>query len=118
MTDLSISPEEIARVLQSRLATVDTGLTREQVGRVIASGDGIARVAGLPQVMANELLDFGAGPDGRPLYGLALNLEEHAIGCAVLGDFTQIEEGDDVRPTGRVLAIPVGDAYLGRVVDP
>ncbi len=118
MTDLSISPEEISRVLQSRLAGLDTRLTREQVGRVIDSGDGIARVSGLPQVMANELLRFGSGEDGRPLYGLALNLEEHAIGCAILGEFSNIEEGDEVRPTGQVLSIPVGDAYLGRVVDP
>jgi len=118
MTDLSISPEEISRVLQSRLAGLDTRLTREQVGRVIDSGDGIARVSGLPQVMANELLRFGSGEDGRPLFGLALNLEEHAIGCAILGEFSTIEEGDEVRPTGQVLSIPVGDAYLGRVVDP
>ena len=118
MTDLSISPDEIGRVLRSRLADYDTHLTRQQVGRVVESGDGIARVSGLPEVMANELLQFGSGDDGRPLYGIALNLEEHAIGAAILGDFNNIEEGDEVKPTGRVLNIPVGDAYLGRVVDP
>jgi F-type H+/Na+-transporting ATPase subunit alpha len=118
MTDLSISPEDIASVLRSRVAALDTSLAREQVGRVVESGDGIARVSGLPGAMANELLDFGAGPDGRALYGLALNLDEHTIGAVILGDASGIEEGDEVKPTGEVLAVPVGDAYLGRVVDP
>jgi F-type H+/Na+-transporting ATPase subunit alpha len=118
MTDLSISPEDISSVLQAKIASFSTQLTREQVGRVIESGDGIARVTGLPDVMANELLDFGTGPDGRALYGLALNLDVRTIGAVILGDFSGIEEGDEVKPTGRVLSVSVGDAYLGRVVDP
>ncbi|MPZ87639.1 MAG: F0F1 ATP synthase subunit alpha [Nitriliruptorales bacterium] len=118
MTDLRISPEDISSVLQARIASFSTELTREQVGRVVESHDGIARVAGLPEVMANELLDFGTGPDGRALYGLALNLDERSIGVVILGDFSGIEEGAEVKPTGRVLSVPVGDAYLGRVVDP
>jgi len=118
MTDLSISAEDIAGVLQSRIASYSTRLERQQVGRVLESGDGIARVSGLPETMANELLDFGVGPDGQQLYGIALNLDERSVGAAIFGDFSGIEEGDEVRPTGNVLSVPVGDAYLGRVVDP
>ncbi len=118
MTDLSISADDISRVLSSRLRDYDRRLSREQVGRVTDSGDGIAHVTGLPGVMANELLDFGVDPSGRQLYGLALNLEEQSIGAVLLGDASGIEEGDEVKPTGEVLSVPVGDAYLGRVVDP
>jgi F-type H+-transporting ATPase subunit alpha len=119
VTDLSISPADIARVLQDKLASFDTSLAREQVGRVVESGDGIARVSGLPETMANELLDFGTNPvTGLPLYGLALNLDERTIGAVLMGEAAGIEEGHEVRPTGRVLSVPVGDAYLGRVVDP
>nr|MBA2318225.1 F0F1 ATP synthase subunit alpha [Euzebyales bacterium] len=118
MTDLNISPDDIASVLRSRMASFDTGLSREQVGEVVETGDGIARVSGLPDVMANELLDFGLGHDGRALYGMALNLDEHTIGAVLFGDASAVEEGDEVKPTGNVLSVPVGDAYLGRVVDP
>jgi F-type H+-transporting ATPase subunit alpha len=118
MTELSLSADEISKVLSSRLADYDLKLSREQVGQVVLSGDGIARVIGLPTVMANELLDFGIGPDGQQLYGLALNLEENEIGAVILGDASGVEEGDQVKPTGDVLSVPVGDAYLGRVVDP
>jgi F-type H+-transporting ATPase subunit alpha len=118
MTDLSISAEDISRILSSRLAGFDRRLAREQVGRVIETGDGIARVTGLPAAMANELLDFGTDPNGRQLYGLALNLEEQSIGVVLLGDASSVEEGNEVKPTGDVLSVPVGDAYLGRVVDP
>ncbi|MGH8934057.1 MAG: F0F1 ATP synthase subunit alpha [Egibacteraceae bacterium] len=118
MTDLSISADDISRVLSSRLRDYDRRLSREQVGKVIDSGDGIAHVTGLPGVMANELLDFGVDPSGRQLFGLALNLEEQSIGAVLLGDASGIEEGGEVKPTGEVLAVPVGDAYLGRVVDP
>jgi F-type H+-transporting ATPase subunit alpha len=118
MTDLQISPDDITSVLRSRVGSFDFQPTREQVGRVTESGDGIARVSGLPGTMANELLDFGVGHDGERLYGLALNLDEHSIGAVILGDFSSIEEGDEVRPTGEVLSVPVGDAYLGRVVNP
>src|SRR5688500_9999520 len=118
MTDLSISSEDITSVLRSRMGSYNFETSREQVGRVVESGDGIARVTGLPGVMANELLDFGVGHDGQRLYGLALNLDEHTIGAVIMGDFSAIEEGAEVRPTGEVLSVPVGDAYLGRVVDP
>ena len=118
MTDLSISPEDITNVLQARLGDYAYRPTREQVGRVIETGDGIARVAGLPGVMANELLDFGVDAEGRRLFGMALNLEERSIGAVLFGDAAAVEEGDEVKPTGDVLSVPVGDAYLGRVVDP
>jgi F-type H+-transporting ATPase subunit alpha len=118
VTDLSISPDEISSVLRSKMSSFQTRLTREQVGRVVESGDGIARVSGLPETMANELLDFGVGHDGAKLYGLALNLDERTIGAVILGESSSVEEGDEVKPTGRVLEVPVGDAYLGRVVDP
>ncbi len=118
MTDLSISPKDISQILREKIADYDTGLSREQVGRVTESGDGIARVSGLPNTMANELLDFGTDAEGRRLYGLALNLNEHSIGAVILGEGSGVEEGMEVKPTGEVLSIPVGDAFLGRVVDP
>src|SRR5436309_7439532 len=87
---------------------------REEVGRVTTAGDGIARIEGLPGTMANELLEFGGG-----VVGVAFNLDVREIGCVILSeDFEQIEEGDEVKRTGRVLSVPVGDAFLGRVIDP
>ncbi|HVM15380.1 MAG TPA: F0F1 ATP synthase subunit alpha [Egibacteraceae bacterium] len=118
MTEITLSPEDITSVLRDKIEDYTYRPTREQVGRVIESGDGIARVSGLPGTMANELLDFGLGEDGRRLYGLALNLDERTIGAVLLGDVAGVEEGDEVKPTGKVLSVPVGDAYLGRVVDP
>jgi F-type H+-transporting ATPase subunit alpha len=85
---------------------------REEVGQVIETGDGIARVAGLPRTMANELLEFRGG-----LLGVAFNLEEAEIGCIIFGEAANIEEGDPVKQTGRILSVPVGDGFLGRVVD-
>jgi F-type H+/Na+-transporting ATPase subunit alpha len=118
MTDLNISPDDISSVLRSRISGFSPSLSREQVGRVVESGDGIARVSGLPGVMANELLEFGVDAQGQRLFGLALNLDEHTIGAVIFGDSSTIEEGQEVKPTGEVLSVPVGDAYLGRVVDP
>ena len=117
MTDL-FSADDITSILKSRIDAYTPSVTSEQIGRVTESGDGIARVSGLPGAMANELLDFGTDAEGRQLLGLALNLDEHSIGAVILGDSSGVEEGDPVKPTGRVLSIPVGDAYLGRVVDP
>jgi F-type H+/Na+-transporting ATPase subunit alpha len=118
MTELHITPDDIISVLEEKIGTYTYTPSREQVGRVVESGDGIARVAGLPGVMASELLDFGVGPDGNRLYGLALNLERQSIGAVIFGDPSAVEEGAEVKPTGQVLSVPVGDAYLGRVVDP
>ncbi|MBW3605235.1 MAG: F0F1 ATP synthase subunit alpha [Actinobacteria bacterium] len=118
MTDLSISTDDITKALRSQIRDFETSLQREQVGHVMESGDGIAQVTGLPNVMANELLELGTDHDGQTLYGIALNLEEDTVGVVILGDGSVVEEGQEVKATGDVLSVPVGDAYLGRVVDP
>ncbi len=114
MTELSIRPEEIRDALAKYVADYQPdSATREEVGTVASAGDGIARVSGLPSAMANELLEFEDGTRG-----LALNLDTREIGVVILGDFAGIEEGQTVRRTGEILSVPVGDSYLGRVVDP
>ena len=95
----------------SLASTADT--EREEIGTVIDAGDGIAHVEGLPSVMTQELLEFPGG-----VLGVALNLDEHSIGAVILGDFEKIEQGQQVKRTGEVLSVPVGDAFLGRVVNP
>jgi F-type H+/Na+-transporting ATPase subunit alpha len=110
---LSISPDDIAAALKKHVDSFRPSLTREEVGRVTETGDGIARVEGMPSTMALELLEFPGG-----LLGMALNLDVREIGCVVFGDASGIEEGDEVKHTGRVLSVPVGDGFLGRVVDP
>ncbi len=113
MADLTIRPDEIRDALDRFVSnyTPDTS-TREEVGTVATSGDGIARVEGLPSAMANELLEFSNGT-----LGIALNLDVREIGVVVLGESDGIEEGSVVRRTGEVLSVPVGDGYLGRTVD-
>ncbi len=114
MAELTIRPEEIRDALDAFVQAYEPGAaSREEVGRVSEAMDGIARVEGLPSVMANELLQFEDGT-----LGLALNLDVREIGVVVLGPFAGIEEGQEVRRTGEVLSVPVGDAFLGRVVDP
>src|SRR5690242_5577562 len=114
MTELSIRPEEIRDALAKYVADYQpAAASKEEVGTVSQAGDGIARVTGLPSAMANELLEFEDGTRG-----LALNLDTREIGVVVLGDFQGIEEGQTVRRTGEVLSVPVGDNFLGRVVDP
>jgi F-type H+-transporting ATPase subunit alpha len=114
MTELTIRPEEIRNALARFVDDYQPdAASREEVGTVIEAGDGIARVEGLPSAMANELLEF---PDGTR--GLALNLDVREIGVVILGDFSKIEEGQQVRRSGEVLSVPVGDGFLGRVVDP
>jgi F-type H+/Na+-transporting ATPase subunit alpha len=113
MAELTIRPEEIREALASFVQEYEPeGASRQEVGVVAEAGDGIARVEGLPSAMANELLEFPGG-----VRGLALNLDVREIGVVILGDFTKVEEGQQVRRTGEVLSVPVGDAYLGRVVD-
>ncbi|HYZ47181.1 MAG TPA: F0F1 ATP synthase subunit alpha [Actinomycetota bacterium] len=109
---LSISTEEIAAALRNYVTDFKPTLEREEVGRVAEVGDGIARVTGLPEAMANEMLEFPRG-----IVGLAMNLEEDEIGCVILGDVSAIEEGDPVKRSGSILSVPVGDGLLGRVVD-
>ncbi len=114
MTELSIRPDEIRDALQKYVADYKPETaSREEVGTVSQCADGIARVTGLPSAMANELLEFEDGTRG-----LALNLDTREIGVVVLGDFDKIEEGQPVRRTGEVLSVPVGDNFLGRVIDP
>ncbi|HJE57838.1 MAG TPA: F0F1 ATP synthase subunit alpha [Nocardiopsis listeri] len=114
MAELTIRPDEIRDALQRFVQSYEPDTTRaEEVGTVTYSGDGIARVGGLPSAMANELLEFEDGT-----LGMAQNLEIGEIGVVVLGDFTGIEEGQKVRRTGKLLSVPVGDNFLGRVVDP
>ena len=111
--DLSISPTEIADVLRKYVETFEPSTIREEVGRVVDTGDGVATVEGLPRAMANELLEFPGG-----ILGIALNLDVRTIGVVVLGEPAAIEEGQPVKQTGRILSVPVGDGLLGRVVDP
>jgi len=114
MADITISPDEIRDALKDFAANYQpTAAAASEVGTVIDAADGIAHVEGLPGAMANELLRFADGT-----LGLALNLDENEIGVIVLGEFTGIEEGQEVTRTGEVLSAPVGDAFLGRVVDP
>lgn len=113
MAELKISSEEIRDALAQFRDSYDPNATRSEVGAVVEAADGIARVSGLPSVMANELLEFPGG-----VLGVAQNLDEREIGAVVLGSFEQIKEGDEVRRTGEVLSIPVGDAFLGRVINP
>ncbi|WP_340538012.1 F0F1 ATP synthase subunit alpha [Nocardioides sp. GXZ039] len=114
MTELTIRPEEIRDALSKYVAEYQPdAASKEEVGIVASAGDGIARVSGLPSCMANELLEFEDGTRG-----LALNLDTREIGVVILGDFDGIEEGQTVRRTGEILSVPVGDAFLGRVVDP
>ena len=114
MAELTIRPDEIRDALESFVQAYEPDeASRQEVGTVAECGDGIARVEGLPSAMANELLEFPGG-----IRGLALNLDVREIGVVILGDFAKVEEGQQVRRTGRVLSVPVGDGFLGRVVDP
>ena len=105
-------PNDIAEALRKHVESWEPSVEREELGRVMEAGDGIARVSGLPRAMANELLEFPGG-----ILGLAFNLDVAEIGCIVLGDASHIQEGDPVKLTGQVLSVPVGDGFLGRVVN-
>src|SRR5699024_11947751 len=114
MAELTIRPEEIRDALGKFVESYNPESSEKtEVGKVVTAGDGIAHVSGLPGVMSNELLRFEDGT-----LGLAQNLDGREIGVVVLGEFTGIEEGQQVRRTGEVLSVPVGEGYLGRVVDP
>jgi F-type H+-transporting ATPase subunit alpha len=112
MADLTISTDEISSVLKRYVTDFRPAVEKEEVGRVSEVGDGIARVVGLPNVMANEMVEFTGGT-----LGLAMNLEEDVVGCIILGDDTHIEEGGSVKQTGEILSVGVGDGLLGRVVN-
>src|SRR5437870_10662704 len=98
--------------IEAQISGVKTTTTKQNVGVVREIGDGVAKIEGLTDVMLNEMIDFGNG-----ITGLALNLEETEVGAIILGDYTKIEEGDEVRTTGKLLQVPVGKGLLGRVVD-
>jgi F-type H+-transporting ATPase subunit alpha len=107
-----IRADEISRVLREEIENYERAVNVAETGSVISVGDGIARVYGLEKVMAGELIEFKGG-----VSGIALNLEEDQVGAVLLGDYSEIKEGDEVRRTGRIMSVPVGDAMIGRVVD-
>ncbi len=113
MAELTISSDEIRGALERYISSYSPEISREEVGIVVDAGDGIAHVEGLPSTMASELLEFADGT-----LGVSLNLDVREIGVVILGDFSGIEEGQQVKRTGRVLSVPIGDKFLGRVVDP
>jgi F-type H+/Na+-transporting ATPase subunit alpha len=113
MAELTISPDDIQGAIEEYVSSFTADTAREEVGTIIDAGDGIAHVEGLPSVMTQELLEFEGG-----VLGVALNLDEHDVGAVILGDFEKLAEGQQVKRTGEVLSVPVGDKFLGRVVDP
>jgi F-type H+/Na+-transporting ATPase subunit alpha len=113
MAELTISADDIQGAIEEYVDSFTSDTSREEVGTVVDTGDGIAHVEGLPSVMTQELLEFPGG-----VLGVALNLDEHSVGVVILGDFETIAEGQQVKRTGEVLSVPVGDAFLGRVVNP
>ncbi len=110
---MGISTKEISEVIKERLKNFDASLVSTDVGRIVAASDGIAQIYGLQNAMAGELLEFP-----HETYGLALNLEEDQVRAVILGDYGHLHEGDEVRTTGRLLEVPVGEALIGRVVSP
>ncbi|MEM1304939.1 MAG: F0F1 ATP synthase subunit alpha, partial [Planctomycetota bacterium] len=110
---MKFNSDEIASVIQQEIASYDAQVDVREVGRVLEVGDGIAQVYGLGGVMAGEMVEFSSGATG-----LAFNLEENSVGVIILGDYLQIFEGEEVKSTGQLLSVPVGDELLGRVVDP
>src|SRR5262249_39147053 len=109
---MEIKADEISKIIREQIEGYRAGIDVSEVGSVVAVGDGIARVYGLEKVMAGELLEFPHG-----VMGLALNLEESQVGVVLLGQYTEIREGDQVKRTGRIMEVPVGEALIGRVVN-
>src|ERR1700724_2103845 len=107
-----IRADEISRLLREEIENYEKAVNVAETGSVISVGDGIARIYGRENVMAGELIEFKGG-----VSGIALNLEEDQVGTVLLGEYSDIKEGDEVRRTGRIMSIPVGDAMIGRVVD-
>src|ERR1700741_1229565 len=107
-----IRADEISQLIREQIENYESKITVDEVGTVITLGDGIARVYGLDKVMAGELLQFP-----HEIAGLAMNLEEDQVGVVLLGDYTEIREGDEVKRTGRIMSVPVGEAMVGRVVN-
>ena len=113
-----VRAEEIASILREQIEGFDSGAEQTNVGTVIEAGDGIARIHGLGECVASELVEFDVTDEaGRPVRGLALNLEEETVGVIILGEYSRVKEGAEVRTTGQVASVPVGDALIGRVVN-
>src|SRR5690349_7503984 len=110
---MAIRTEEIVSVIQKQLSGLGDAVELAEAGRVIGVGDGIARVFGLQNALAGELLEFP-----NRVYGLVMNLEADTVGCVLFGNDSLIKEGDAVQRTGRVMEVPVGDAMIGRVINP
>src|SRR5271168_1253668 len=109
----NIRADEITQLIRDQIENYEQTVAVDEVGSVISVGDGIARIHGLDKVMAGEMLTFPHG-----VFGIALNLEEDQVGTVLLGDYTQIREGDTVKRTNRIMSVPVGEGMIGRVVDP
>ena len=109
----SIKADEITKILKAQIANYEQAVAVEEVGTVISVGDGIARVYGLEKAMSGEMLAFP-----HDVFGIALNLEEDQVGCVLLGEYTLVQEGDTVKRTGTIMSAPVGEAMVGRVVNP
>src|SRR5687768_2078135 len=109
---MDIRAEEISKIIRDQIGSYAVQVDVAEVGTVISIGDGIARVHGCERAMAGEMLEFPKG-----VFGIALNLEEDSVGTVLLGEFTEIKEGDPVKRTGRIISVPVGDEMLGRVVN-
>src|SRR3954466_8727985 len=109
---MQIRAEEISKIIRDQIANYAVNVDVAEAGTVVSVGDGIARLHGLERAMAGEMIEFP-----HDVFGIALNLEEDSVGAVLLGDFTQIKEGDQVKRTGRIISVPVGDEMLGRVVN-
>src|SRR3954465_15914739 len=109
---MDIKAEEISKIIREQIGSFAVDVDVAEVGSIISIGDGIARVHGVDNAMAGEMLEFPHG-----VFGIALNLEEESVGAVLLGDFKEIKEGDQVKTTGRIISVPVGDEMLGRVVN-
>src|SRR5450432_4618429 len=107
-----INADEITELLRQQIENYQQGIQVDEVGTIISLGDGIARLHGLDKAMAGEMLKFPHG-----IEGLAMNLDEDQVGCVLLGDYTQLREGDEVKRSGEIMSVPVGDALIGRVVN-
>src|SRR5574343_1446415 len=114
---MQLNPAEISDLIKSRIEGLASSTDIRNQGTVVSVTDGICRIHGLSDVMQGEMLEFPAGKDGVPTYGLALNLERDSVGSVILGEYEHISEGDTVKCTGRILEVPVGPELRGRVVN-
>src|SRR5215475_883513 len=114
---MNLNPAEISQLIKSRIEGLGAASDIRNQGTVVSVTDGICRVHGLSDVMAGEMLEFPATASGQPTFGLALNLERDSVGAVILGEYEHVSEGDTVKCTGNILAVPVGPELIGRVVN-